>query len=148
MGAYGPGSDGLADLVRSHLNLFGATGSRFVLSGPPVMVPPAAAQALGMALHELATNAAKYGSLSNATGQVEIAWAVEEDTFCMSWRETGGPMVEAPGAVGFGTTVLDTLTTSSMSGAVSIDYAPEGIVWQLRCPLSVLQGRSGTGTIV
>jgi two-component sensor histidine kinase len=133
----------LADLVRSQLEYFGETGSRIIVSGPPVTVPPSAAQALGMALHELATNAAKYGSLSNDSGRVEITWAVESDTFCMSWREIGGPVVTAAGEAGFGTTVLKRMTESALSGHVRIDYAPEGVVWQLRCPLVALHDSSG-----
>jgi PAS domain S-box-containing protein len=133
----------LADLVRSQLEYFGETGSRIMLSGPPVTVPPTVAQALGMALHELATNAAKYGSLSNESGRVEISWAVEKDIFCMSWREIGGPVVTATGAAGFGTTVLQKMTETVLSGDVRIDYAPEGVVWQLRCPLAALHDNSG-----
>jgi two-component sensor histidine kinase len=133
----------LADLVRSQLEHFGAVGSRVTLSGPPVMVPPSAAQALGMALHELATNAAKYGSLSDDAGRVEIAWSIGEDTFLMSWRETGGPKVTAPRDTGFGTLVLDKMTAVSLSGDVSIDYAAEGLVWQLRCPLWALEESPG-----
>ncbi|WP_457939870.1 MASE1 domain-containing protein [Mesorhizobium sp. 10J20-29] len=133
----------LEELVRTQVEHFGTVGSRIILSGPSVMIPPSAAQALSMALHELATNAAKYGSLSNDKGRVEIAWTVGADTFSMSWRETGGPEVVAPGSVGFGSVVLDKMTASSMSGKVTIDYAPEGIVWQLRCPLSVIQPKPG-----
>ena len=129
----------LGELVRSQLEHFGAMGDRLVLSGPSVMVPPSAAQALGMALHELATNAAKYGSLSNESGKVEISWTVEGDMFHMTWREVGGPEVTAPGSSGFGTTVLDTMTAASTSGDVSIDYAPDGVVWQLHCPLSAFE---------
>ncbi|APH71125.1 hypothetical protein BSQ44_06895 [Aquibium oceanicum] len=129
----------LTDLVRTQLEHFGTVGDRIILSGQSVMIPPSAAQALSMALHELATNAAKYGSLSNETGRVEIAWNISEDTFCISWRETGGPEVAAPRSVGFGSVVLDKMTASSLSGKVTIDYAPEGIVWQLRCPLSAIQ---------
>ena len=136
----------LGELVRSQLEHFGAMGDRLVLSGPSVMVPPSAAQALGMALHELATNAAKYGSLSNESGKVEISWTVEGDLFHMTWREVGGPEVTAPGSSGFGTTVLDTMTAASTSGDVSIDYAPDGVVWQLHCPLSAFEYGSAGGT--
>ena len=129
----------LAELVRAQLKHFGAIGQRVQLSGPPVMVSPAAAQTLGMALHELATNAAKYGSMSNEAGRVEVSWATEEDRFSVTWRESGGPPVTAPVRTGFGTKILDRLTASSMSGNVSMSYAPDGIEWQLRCPLSVVQ---------
>ena len=100
-------------------------------------------EAVGMALHELATNAAKYGSLSTETGQVHIAWEVVQDRFVMTWRETGGPEVTAPSALGFGTTLLDSMTASSLSGEVSIDYACDGLVWQLQCPLSALEDGAG-----
>jgi two-component sensor histidine kinase len=133
----------LADLVRSQLEYFGETGSRIIVSGPPVTVPPTIAQALGMALHELATNAAKYGSLSNESGRVEITWVIEKDIFCMSWREIGGPVVTAAGTAGFGTTVLKNMTESVLSGDVRIDYAPEGVVWQLRCPLMAFHDGPG-----
>ena len=125
----------LSDLVRSQLEYFGETRSRIIFSGPPVTVPPTVAQALGMALHELATNAAKHGNLSNQLGRVEITWVVEKDVFCMSWSEIGGPVVTATGAAGFGNTVLKKMTETVLSGDVRIDYAPEGVVWQLRCPL-------------
>lgn len=133
----------LADLVRSQLEYFAETGSRVILSGPPITVPPTVAQTLGMAMYELATNAAKYGSLSNESGRVEITWAVERDTFCMSWREIGGPVVTPAGAAGFGTTVLKRMTESALSGDVRIDYPPEGVVWQVRCPLAALQDGPG-----
>jgi PAS domain S-box-containing protein len=126
----------LSDLVRSQLEYFGPIGSRILLSGPPVMVPSTAAQALGLALHELATNAAKYGSLSNESGRVEVTWAVRGDDFFLTWCESGGPKVATPGATGFGTTVLKQMTASQLSGDVSIDYAPEGLIWHLRCPQS------------
>jgi two-component sensor histidine kinase len=96
-----------------------------------------------MALHELATNAAKYGSLSNESGRVEITWVIEKDIFCMSWREIGGPVVTAAGTAGFGTTVLKNMTESVLSGDVRIDYAPEGVVWQLRCPLMAFHDGPG-----
>jgi two-component sensor histidine kinase len=142
----------LSDLVRSQLEYFGTIGSRILLSGPPVMVPSTAAQALGLALHELATNAAKYGSLSNESGRVEVTWAVRGDDFFLTWCESGGPKVATPGATGFGTTVLKQMTASQLSGDVSIDYAPEGLIWHLRCPQSAFddsppQGRDCLTTV-
>ncbi|WP_282026685.1 MASE1 domain-containing protein [Limimaricola cinnabarinus] len=130
----------LAELVGAQLRHFGTVGPRVRLSGPAVMVPPAAAQALGMALHELATNAAKYGSLSTPRGHVDISWTIGEEGFWMRWRESGGPPVTPPQRAGFGSRILDDLTASSMSGRVSLDYAPDGLVWELRCPVSALQG--------
>ncbi len=133
----------LAELVRGQLRHFGSPGPRVRLSGAPIMVPPTAAQALGMALHELATNAAKYGSLSTQDGHVDISWTTEGDNFCMSWQESGGPPVSPPERTGFGTKILDQLTASSMSGSVSLSYALDGVIWQLRCPISALQDSVG-----
>ncbi len=129
----------LADLVKSQVHHFGDVGSRVLLSGPPIMVSPAAAQAIGMALHELATNAAKYGALSNDTGIVEIDWDFDDVSFRMAWRECGGPPVTPPESFGFGTTVLDRMATSSLSGDVSIEYLPTGVTWQVTCPISALK---------
>ncbi|WP_323764861.1 MASE1 domain-containing protein [Marinovum sp.] len=135
----------LTELVESQLRHFGAIGQRVRLSGPAVVLPPAAAQTLGMALHELATNAAKYGSLSVETGCVDISWSIDDRAFHMSWRETGGPDVQPPAAKGFGSTVLDTMTAASMSGKVRIDYSPEGLLWELRCPRSALRDGTAAG---
>ena len=135
----------LSHLVTSQLRHFGTIGSRVMISGPPVVLPPAAAQTLSMALHELATNAAKYGSLSNEAGRVDIGWEIDGSTFRMSWRETGGPEVCPPRSKGFGSTVLDTMTASAMSGEVRIDYAPQGLEWELRCPRSALEQGAETG---
>jgi PAS domain S-box-containing protein len=130
----------LDELVRLQLGHFAdALRERFMIGGPQVMVSARAAQSLGMALHELATNAAKYGSLSTDKGRIEIVWGIDGDTFHMSWRETGGPAVTKPTATGFGTTVIDAMIASSLSGEVSMDFAPQGLEWRLRAPLSGLQ---------
>jgi PAS domain S-box-containing protein len=132
----------LSDLVAGQLAHFEAVADRVHLSGPPILLPPAAAQALGMAVHELATNAAKYGSLSNEDGQVDISWTVENQRFRISWRESGGPPVAPPERKGFGTTVLQKMAASAMSGEVSLDYSPEGFVWELACPMASLRESS------
>ncbi|UXX84770.1 MASE1 domain-containing protein [Roseovarius pelagicus] len=131
-------SVGLKELVCSQIEPLGTVGERFVLSGPPITVSSAAAQAIGMALHELATNAAKYGSLSSDQGKVEIDWTVDGDDFRMSWTETGGPEAKEPDQHGFGTTVIDTMISSTLSAKVTIDYTPKGLVWRLCCPHSAL----------
>lgn len=129
----------LSSLVRSQLGHFAASlDHRIVLRGPAVSVSPSAAQAIGMAIHELSTNAAKYGALSDEAGRVEIGWSVEGDMFLMEWRETDGPAVTPPTSRGFGTTVLDAMARSALDGEVTIDYAETGLVWSLRCPFSAL----------
>ena len=100
----------LEDLVRSQLALFGdLIGSRITLEGPAVLVSASAAETLGMALHELATNAGKYGALSNRWGRVKIEWTVKpangvEATFCIKWRESGeGRPLRRPSGAGLDT---------------------------------------------
>jgi two-component sensor histidine kinase len=93
------------------------------------------AQALGMALHELATNAGKYGALSSGEGQVVISWNVEERNdhrvFHMRWEESGGPPVTAPVHAGFGTRLLAEMTELALNGRVHLEYAPEGFRWSV-----------------
>jgi PAS domain S-box-containing protein len=109
-------------------------GSRIVVGGPKLRLKPASAQAIGLALHELATNAAKYGALSKATGQVEIGWGTDGDIFTMSWSEHDGPPVSAPQKRGFGTIVIKAMAERSVGGTVDLDYAPSGVMWLLTCP--------------
>ena len=128
----------LAELVRSQLQPFcGEIDAQIRLHGPDVRVSSAAAQTLGMALHELATNAAKYGALSRPDGQVEIVWDMSgtcaDRVFTMTWRELNGPPVTAPARRGFGTTVVSHLVKSSLEAEVRLDYAPSGVVWRIEC---------------
>ena len=97
----------IEDLLRSQLASFGASSERVLASGPSVAVTASAAQMLGMAFHELATNAAKYGALSDPYGRIDVAWSVEpdqsgQDVFALEWRESGGPPVNPPLRSGFG----------------------------------------------
>ena len=94
----------------------------------------ASAQAIGLALHELATNAGKYGALSMDRGRVSICWGTVGDTFTMSWIEHDGPPVSPPKRCGFGTTVMKRMAERSVDGAVDLDYAPSGVTWRLTCP--------------
>jgi PAS domain S-box-containing protein len=124
------------DLVHAQLSPFAdLIGSRIVVDGPKLRLSTTAAQAIGLVLHELATNAGKYGALSTEAGQVEIRWEVAgDDTFAMSWTERDGPPVSTPTRRGFGTVVIEAMTGYSMDGAVDLDYAPSGLTWRLTCP--------------
>jgi two-component sensor histidine kinase len=104
-------------------------------------VKAAGAQGIGLALHELATNAGKYGALSTDTGRVDIRWGTDGDTFTMNWVERDGPPVSAPNRRGFGTTVMEQMAEASLGGRVDLDYAPSGLSWRLTCPAaSTLEG--------
>lgn len=91
-----------------------------------------------MALHELTTNAAKYGALSNSAGTVHIEWQVTGDVtpaFSISWLEQGGPAVTAPSQIGFGQTVIGRMAESTVSGTAVIDYRESGLFWTLSGPV-------------
>lgn len=125
----------LADLVKAQLApLQDLIGARIRIGGPPLRLTPAAAQAIGLALHELSTNACKYGALSNEAGHVTIDWAREGKRFRLAWEEKDGPPVSAPARRGFGATVLTHMARMSLQGEVTLDHAPEGLRWSLSCP--------------
>jgi two-component sensor histidine kinase len=106
---------------------------RLEMSGPSLDVSPKHALALSMALHELATNAAKYGALSNATGRVRVRWNVSQTTLHLEWLESGGPEVSPPSRRGFGSRLLQDGLSREFAGRTSLDYAPAGV----RCEIEV-----------
>ena len=125
----------IEDLVRAQLALFASLiDSRIAVRGPRLRLKAGSAQAIGLALHELATNAGKYGALSTNNGRVDIWWQAAADMFTMSWTENDGPPVVAPTRQGFGSTVISTMAKHSLSGEVAICYARSGLMWQLTCP--------------
>jgi PAS domain S-box-containing protein len=129
----------LAELVLVQLGHLGSPVDRIAVHGPELWITSAAAQTIGMALHELATNAGKYGALSTDAGHVDIAWRLERtdvggDRFTMEWSERGGPTVMAPVRHGFGWTVLCQITKMLLGADVTLEYAPAGVVWRLECP--------------
>jgi two-component sensor histidine kinase len=137
-------------LVESQLAPFSGAASRVTCSGPVLRLKPSAAQAIGMTLHELATNAAKYGALSASSGTIALDWSLcpDRQRFEMGWRECGGPRVLPPQRIGFGHTVVAEMTRETLAGEVSFDFAPEGVRWRLACPAQHaldLDGQVGIG---
>jgi PAS domain S-box-containing protein len=125
----------IEELVCAQLALFAdLIGPRIAIQGPKLRLRAASAQAIGLALHELATNAGKYGALSTDTGRVDICWGTACDTFTMSWTERDGPPVSAPKQRGFGTIVMKAMAEHSVGGAVDLNYASPGLTWRLTCP--------------
>src|SRR5262249_13325396 len=124
----------IADLARAQLAHFAdLIGSRIAVQGPRLRLKAAAAQAIGLALHELATNAGKYGALSTDAGRVDIRWGIDGDTLTISWTERARPPMSAPKRRGFGTIVMETMAERSVDGKVALDYAPSGLIWRLTC---------------
>ena len=108
---------------------------RFVVEGPELDLPPKTAVSLALAIHELATNASKYGALREAAGQVEIRWRAEDGRLNLVWRESGGPPVAPPPARGFGTRMIERGLASELGGEVRIDFRRDGVVCVLDAPL-------------
>jgi two-component sensor histidine kinase len=104
---------------------------RVRIDGPPVLLEPNTAQAVAITLHELATNAAKYGSLSEAEGQVVLTWLHKTDgQLILRWTETGGPPVQTPTHQGFGGRVIERLI-GQLKGSACFDWRPEGLVCEI-----------------
>jgi PAS domain S-box-containing protein len=114
-------------------------------AGPPIMLNPDAAQNVGLALHELATNAMKYGALSSPEGRIVIRWDIDElqtpRKFRMSWQERGGPQVEPPTHEGFGHKLLTRFAGGAPDTEVRLAFAPEGFIWSLECQEQVVLRR-------
>jgi len=128
------------DLVRSQLEPFQQLmGSRVTMQGPHLRVSAAAAQAIGMALHELATNAAKYGALSQGSGRLDLKWDLEgagsNRRFHIRWCESGGPAVEPPRRQGFGHTVIVKMVERALEADVTLIYQEQGVVWEVVAPV-------------
>jgi two-component sensor histidine kinase len=102
------------------------------------------AQNFALALHELATNAVKYGALSNSVGQVEVSWQVSQedgkDIFSLRWQERGGPPVTTPERKGFGSVVLEHIMAEFVDTRCELAYAPDGVVYELAGSLETLTG--------
>jgi PAS domain S-box-containing protein len=141
----------VSELLGAQLAHFGELiGRRILFDGPPLDLSVSGAQCIGMVIHELATNAAKYGALSNQDGWVEIAWQVEKcaegDRFAISWIELGGPPVVTPSHRGFGSTVIKSMAEVSLEGQVQLDFIPSGLWWQLICPAWRISAAAGAET--
>jgi PAS domain S-box-containing protein len=134
----------LRELVMSQLGHYVDRGaSAITLEGPRMRVQPEAAQHIGLAMHELATNAAKYAALSTAGGRVAISWDVEQDergdVVCrMRWQESGGPPVKPPSRRGFGHVVIERTVARALGGSVVLQFAPEGVRWTLTFPAELV----------
>jgi PAS domain S-box-containing protein len=135
----------IGDLVRAQLAHFAdLIGPRIYVQGPKLLLRGASAQAIGLALHELATNAGKYGALSIDTGRIDIRWGCDGDSLTMNWTERDGPPVSFPERRGFGTIVRKVMAERSLNGTVQLDHARSGLIWRLTCPAPyVLEPRWG-----
>lgn len=134
-------------VIRTAIDPFSSEDdSRFAVSGPAAELHAKAALSLAMALHELCTNATKYGALSSSKGQVIIGWALTDGhRLVLTWRETGGPAVTPPASRGFGSRMIERALAADLGATVSFDYASDGLVCTILAAETALADRQETG---
>jgi PAS domain S-box-containing protein len=125
----------MQELVHSQLGHYAGTSDRVAIKGPNVLLTPLSAQYLGMALHELSTNAVKYGALSGPEGRITITWRLfkvrDQARFQMKWVERGGPPASSPQHKGFGHLVIERMVAEALQGKVKLEFAAPGLSWSL-----------------
>jgi two-component sensor histidine kinase/CheY-like chemotaxis protein len=119
---------------------------RIVISGPEVFLLPATAQILALTVHELATNAAKYGALSSPAGGVRLTWQHGRDHLMFQWVESGGPPVEPPQADGFGTRVISASVERQLDGRAMFDWHRDGLRFNMSIPLGEVSKAKGAAS--
>jgi two-component sensor histidine kinase len=132
---------GLLDLVNEAMEPFGVANGRterLVITGKNIRLPPNVTLALGIAFHELATNAVKYGAFSNEVGSILLAWTIEprpeDDRLILCWQEKDGPPVTPPIRKGFGSRVIERGLPHELQGTVNLDYRGDGMVCTINIP--------------
>jgi PAS domain S-box-containing protein len=106
------------------------------ISGPMILLEPSAAQAIAVVLHELTTNAAKYGALSVPGGRLQVEWSREGTVLVLRWTETDGPPVELPKKRGFGSRVMENMITRQLKGSLRFDWRPQGLACEITLPVT------------
>jgi two-component sensor histidine kinase len=124
---------------------------QMMIAGEPVTVTPRVALTLALGLHELTTNATKYGALSVPAGRVEVTWQIERrapqpPALRIEWRERGGPAVVPPKQQGFGTRFVEGSVASELQGKAHIEYAPDGLVCTMEIPLDLIVPDTDAGS--
>jgi two-component sensor histidine kinase len=127
----------LSELIQSQMAIFKGSGeAQVVIDGAPVALKPEAAQTLGLALHELAINAAKFGALSVPSGRVSITWAMRGQAIELEWREQNGPPVKPRRKKGFGSMVIERNLANALDATVNLEFAPDGLRCHVVIPAS------------
>jgi PAS domain S-box-containing protein len=130
----------LGRLVDEELAPYRQGGSEpIVATGPAVFLQPASAQILALVLHELATNAAKYGAMSLPTGRVRVTWKLYDSVLTLVWEETDGPRIKAPATKGYGTKVINASVVQQLGGTVNFDWRSSGLRFAMSAPIGVVE---------
>ena len=125
----------IVQIVEDAVEPYRGHAGGFDISGPPVTIPPKAAVSLALTVHELSTNAVKYGALSSPTGRVSVRWSAEEGRLRLVWRESGGPKVVPPARRGFGTRMIERGLAAELDGTAAIEFREDGVVCTVEAPL-------------
>jgi two-component sensor histidine kinase len=132
----------LETLLRAHAQAFLPTPERLVCDGPPVALAAEAAESLGLVIHELATNAVKYGAWSGPSGKVTVTWrptpAEDGGGLTLEWVESGGPPVGPPRRKGFGSLLIERMAAQKLDAEVETDFAQEGFRWRVKLPATII----------
>jgi two-component sensor histidine kinase len=134
----------LADVIRNEMSPY---AGRVAVEGPRLLLAAKAAQNFALAVHELATNAAKYGALSNTSGSVRILWHVDQQANILDfyWEERGGPSIAAPARKGFGSVVLEQLMAEYCDDQPTLNFDRRGMTYAVICSLSAVTPHGGGG---
>jgi two-component sensor histidine kinase len=135
---------GLGELLAQAVSPFaGEADPAIRMEGPDYTLSSRAALALAMVIHELATNAAKYGALSSSTGRVDVGWSVRPkdgaDWLTLTWNEKGGPAVEKPRRTGFGSRLIERSIARDLEGKADLQFLPSGLQCTLSLPLAAIE---------
>jgi two-component sensor histidine kinase len=129
-------------IIRQEMSNFDS-GNAIDAAGPSIRLNPKAALSFALAVHELGTNASKYGALTAPGGKVLVAWSVDhtgnEPRFMLSWRESGGPLVKPPAERGFGSMLIERSIAYELEGEATVEYRPEGLVCTIFAPLRTIR---------
>lgn len=132
----------LEALIREELRAYEAEHPNFVLEGPPLLLAPKTALALSLAIHELATNAAKYGAFSVSSGRIDVTWRFGiNDELNLLWLESGGPLVKTPDRRGFGSTLIERALAIETGGRSVMTFEPAGVKCLISLPASAVERR-------
>jgi PAS domain S-box-containing protein len=134
----------LVEIAAESAKPFDGPGGRILRHGPSVPLSPKAALALSMVLHELATNATKYGALLADGGAVDLSWRIDEGQLRLVWRERGGPPAAPTARTGFGTKLIERSLEGDLGGRAEMDFAPDGLVCTMTMPLGAITAQPPT----
>lgn len=135
-----PGEINVRNVLNTQLQVFSLEGDdKIIATGPPIAVEPETGRLLGMAFHELVTNAKKHGALSTEGGSIKVSWSIQDDgqrTCRIRWQEQNGPPVKEPKTNGFGRLLIEKVIPGQLGGTTELAFKNEGLIWQLEYPMN------------